>query len=71
MYTFVRTQPWQRLLAEQAPTLMASLLVAEFFYKFGSFLLEAVAFLATWFAMDVVLQLSVNAARSSRSRLGS
>lgn len=28
-------------------------MVAELFYKFGSFTLEAVAFLATWFVADL------------------
>ncbi|MDQ4087861.1 MAG: hypothetical protein M3177_07630 [Pseudomonadota bacterium] len=29
---------------------------ATFFYKFGSFALECLAFLATWFVIDVPLQ---------------
>jgi hypothetical protein len=32
-------------------------LVAEFFYKFHSFTLECVAFLATWFALSYLLSL--------------
>ena len=35
--------------------LAVSLLIAEFLYRFGSFTLEAVAFLATWYAGDAVL----------------
>jgi hypothetical protein len=34
-----------------ATTLAASLAVAEFFYKFHSFTLEALAFLGTWYAL--------------------
>jgi hypothetical protein len=34
-----------------ATTLAASLTVAEVFYKFHSFTLEALAFLATWYAL--------------------
>lgn len=33
-----------------ATTLGVSLVIAEFFYKFHSFTLEALAFLATWYA---------------------
>ena len=32
-------------------TLAVSLAIAEFFYKFHSFTLEALAFLGTWYAM--------------------
>ncbi|MGQ0550925.1 MAG: hypothetical protein ACT4PY_14795 [Armatimonadota bacterium] len=37
--------------AIDATTLAGSLLIAEFFYKFHSFTLEALAFLATWYAL--------------------
>lgn len=36
----------------EGPTLLASLVVAEMFYKLGSFTLEAVAMLATWWALS-------------------
>jgi hypothetical protein len=36
----------------EAPTLVVSLVVAEIFFKFGSFTLEAVAMLATWWALS-------------------
>ncbi|HET8679008.1 MAG TPA: hypothetical protein VFM39_02745 [bacterium] len=37
--------------AIDATTLGVSLVVAEFFYKFHSFTLEALAFLATWYVL--------------------
>jgi hypothetical protein len=55
MYAFVRSLGIRELLARQAPMLVLSLAIAEFFYKFGSFLLESVAFLATWFVLDAVI----------------
>ena len=36
----------------EAPTLLVSLVIAEMFYKLGSFTLEAVAMLATWWVMS-------------------
>ena len=42
------------MLVNQLPTMTASLAIAELFYKFGSFLFEAFAFLATWFVLDAV-----------------
>ena len=52
MYTLVRSVPLRSLLSTQAPALLAAFLIAEFFYKFGSFALECLAFLATWFVID-------------------
>lgn len=57
MYTLVRSLPVRRLVLEQAPALTAALVLAELFYKLGSFTLECVAFLATWGAFDAVLGL--------------
>jgi len=36
------------------PPLVASLVIAELFYKFGSFSLEALGFLATWAVASAV-----------------
>ncbi len=54
MYTLIRSLTVRTLLVEQLPILLLSMLVAELFYKFHSFTLETVAFLATWFAIDWV-----------------
>lgn len=55
MYTLLRSVPLRSLLATQAPALLLSFVIAEQFYKFHSFTLECLAFLATWFVIDVVL----------------
>jgi len=57
MFTLVRMVSFRSLLVRQAPTLVASLIVAEIFYKFGSFTLECLAYLATWFVLDGVAAL--------------
>jgi hypothetical protein len=57
MYTLIRLLPFKRLALEQVPTFASAWLIAESFYKFHSFTLEAAAFLATWFAFDVLIQL--------------
>ena len=54
MATLLRYLTWREVSVE-APSLLTSLLIAELFYKFHSFTLECLAFLATWFAIDVVL----------------
>lgn len=54
MYTLFRSIPCSRMVKEQLPTLLISMLCAEAFYKFHSFTLECLAFLATWFVADAV-----------------
>ena len=67
MYSLIRALPMQRLLSEQAPAFGSSLLIAELFYKFHSFLLETTAFLATWFVVDLVISNVMQRIRRSRS----
>jgi len=47
-----------------AITLATSFVIAETFYKFHSFTLETLAFLATWYALRVVVSFAT-ARRSS------
>jgi hypothetical protein len=60
MYTLLRSVPISNLLAMQAPALLASFVISELFYKFHSFTLETLAFLATWFVIDAVLSVGRN-----------
>lgn len=52
MYALTRSHSWRKLLLAQAIPFLAALLIAETYYKFHSFVLECVAFLATWYAVD-------------------
>jgi len=61
MFTLVRSLPLRQLLLAQAPILALSLVIAELFYKFGSFTLECIAFLATWYILDLVANFLTNA----------
>ena len=54
MFELLRSSTLRQLLARQAPALALSLIVAELFYKFGSFTLECLGFLATWFVLDAL-----------------
>jgi hypothetical protein len=56
MYTLLRLLSVKRLTYEQVPTLTLTWIIAELFYKFHSFTLECGAFLATWLALDVLVQ---------------
>ena len=57
MYTLLRSLSGRQLLTTQAPAFLVAFLIAEFFYKFHSFTLECLAFLATWFVIDLAVTL--------------
>ena len=48
MYSLIRDLARRDVLIAEAPAFLISFLMAEAFYKFGSFSLELIAFLATW-----------------------
>jgi hypothetical protein len=54
MYSLFRAVPAGRLLLSEAPSLVGSLVIAELFYKFHSFTLEAIGFLVTWSVLSFV-----------------
>ena len=54
MFTLISRLPIRELLYRQAPTLFGALVIAEMFYKWHSFLLEAAGFLLTWLVLDAV-----------------
>lgn len=54
MYELLRRLTVRQLALEQLPILLLALGLAEMFYKFHSFLLEAGAFLLTWLALGAL-----------------
>ncbi len=52
MYTLTRLIPLRRLAIEQGPPALIALAIAEAAFKFHSFTLECMAFLAVWYAID-------------------
>jgi hypothetical protein len=59
MYTLIRSITTPRLFAQQLPALTVSFVLAELFYKFHSFTLECLAFLATWSLLDMMLAILI------------
>lgn len=57
MYSLIAHTPLRQLLVRHAPTLVGALAIAEMFYKWHSFLLEAAGFLVTWFVLDAAVSL--------------
>jgi hypothetical protein len=58
MYSLVKHIDGRAAAAREAVTLIAALGVAEVFYKFHSFSLECLAFLATWAALSGLAELT-------------
>ena len=57
MFQLLSTLGTHDLVIRQLPAASASFVIASLFYRFGSFALECLAFLATWFVIDAVIQL--------------
>lgn len=56
MYSITNQIPLKELLLQQLPVLAVAFVIAELFYKFHSFTLECLAFLATWYILDLLVQ---------------
>jgi hypothetical protein len=57
VYALVRNLGTRVEVTREVATLAASLVIAEAFYRFHSFTLECVAFLATWMALGGLAEL--------------
>lgn len=55
MFTLIRTKNWRDLFVGEGPTLIFALALSELFFKFHSFILESVAFLAVWYAAGALV----------------
>jgi hypothetical protein len=69
MYKFIKSMTTREILVEQVPPMTLSLLIAEMFYKFHSFTLECLAFLATWYLLDLLISLVFKLFSSNQTRL--
>lgn len=63
MYALIRSMTVRQLLFEQLPAITISIIIAELFYKFHSFVLECLAFMVTWLVVDATIQLVVRLLR--------
>lgn len=68
MFTLIRLLPASRLLRQQLPSIVAALVIAELFFKWGSFTLECLGFLATWAVLDFLFQSILTRAEVRKAR---
>jgi hypothetical protein len=66
MFTLVKTLGFPEVLWREAVPLATSLVLAEFLYKFHSFMLECTAFLVTWCVFSYVQALLLDHRKSKR-----
>jgi hypothetical protein len=52
------------LIGYHAPSAIIAILIAELFFKFHSFTLEVIAFLTTWYVVDLIIAVPYRALRS-------
>ena len=55
MYQLTHSYGFRRTLFREAPTGLLAFILAEIFYKFHSFALECLAFLATWYLFSWIV----------------
>lgn len=67
MYTLLKASGIKSALAAELPGFLVAIVIAQLFYKFGSFGLELVAFLITWWLATFLKEWVVSSlVRSSR-----
>lgn len=59
----------REIFVEQVPAVSISMIIAELFYKFHSFTLECLAFLATWYLIDLIISLVSRLVSSDKKQL--
>jgi hypothetical protein len=65
MFSRIIALPERDVWIVAGPTLVVSLVIAELFYKFHSFILEAVAMLATWWLLTTITRLALSMRRDT------
>ena len=69
MHKFIKSMSIREIFIEQVPAVILSIFIAELFYKFHSFTLECLAFLATWYLIDLVISLLSKLFSSNQKQL--
>ncbi|MFN2355643.1 MAG: hypothetical protein ABR512_14120 [Desulfopila sp.] len=69
MHKFIKSMSVREIFVEQVPAVSISMIIAELFYKFHSFTLECLAFLATWYLIDLIISLVSRLVSSDKKQL--
>lgn len=54
MHSAIQKQGIKSFLVQEGPALAVAFLIADFFFKWGSFALECIGFLAVWYVLSLL-----------------
>ncbi|KIC40640.1 hypothetical protein RA27_12790 [Ruegeria sp. ANG-R] len=57
MHRAIKSQGVKSFIRQEGPWLLIAFIIADVFYKWGSFALECVGFLLTWYALSLLSSL--------------
>ncbi|SDW95070.1 hypothetical protein SAMN05444358_10224 [Ruegeria halocynthiae] len=57
MHRAIKSQGVKAFVRQEGPWLLISFVIADLFYKWGSFALECVGFLLTWYVLSLLSSL--------------
>ncbi|MBF2759102.1 MAG: hypothetical protein ISN28_02345 [Ectothiorhodospiraceae bacterium AqS1] len=67
MYELLQSSSLRHFMIRQMPAFLIAFVIAERFYKFGSFAIECIAFIATWWVVDALFFLFTRRFGAGRS----
>jgi hypothetical protein len=70
MLSYLRANGWRAVMTRDLPTMVFALVAAELWFKWGSFALEALGFLAVWIASSALVDGVVSLVRAGRAKRG-
>lgn len=56
MHRAIQKQGVKSFLVQEGPALAAAFVIADIFFKWGSFALECLGFLATWYVLSLLAE---------------
>lgn len=59
MHKLIASMTIREFLVQQVPGITLAIIIAELFYKFHSFTLECLAFMVTWYVIDLVYSMVI------------
>ncbi len=69
MHRAIKSQGVTTFLRQEGPWLLIAFVIADLFYKWGSFALECVGFLLTWYVLSLIASLVLRLFGEQKSAL--
>ena len=65
LYSLIKLNSRKTVLQHELPSFIVALIIAQLFFKWGSFTLELVGFIATWYVLGFAINLLTRTTRKS------